>query len=339
MIQTIMLLQLLLCIAAALAGFISDTFFSDESGSPVAQITLGTPPQKYRAILGTGSSVPMFVVDFNQGVYAGYNYDGHKSSSLEETDASATLVYGSGTYTGNWSTDVASWDSNTFNLTFIDSDTDSSPIVGVNPTYNKSNILNQLEKQGVIDQKVFSMYYDDLLNLTGSYVIGGIDRSKFTGDLVPVGFEYIQVNNYTLSDSNSTNLANYTQEINLLFDTGGIFAMIPDDIEEKIYRKYGDGRTVDCSVIKQAKPVITAVVSGVYTLTLHLEDYIGSCDSSTQLTQVTSFSPNTPQDVTGPSFFKNAYVVWDYENKQVLLANRNPNPGSPDLHLLDTQKS
>lgn len=333
-----MFFQLLFFIAVALAGFINDTFLSDGSGSPVAQFTLGTPPQKYRATLGTGSSVPMFVVDFNQDVFAGYNYDGHKSSSLEETDDTATVVYGSGTYTGNWSSDVATWGSNTFNITFIDSDTDNAPIVGVSPIYNESNIMNQLEKLGVIDQKVFSIYYDNLLELTGSYVIGGIDRSKFIGDLVPVGFDYIQVNNYTLSDSNSTNFVKYTQDINLLFDTGGVFAMIPDNIAENIYRKYGDGRTVDCSVIKRAKPVITAVIGGVYPLTIRLEDYIGSCDSSTQLTQITSFSPDTPQDVTGPSFFKNAYVVWDYENKQVLLAKRNPNPGSPDLHLLDTQK-
>lgn len=323
-------------ITTAFAGFITDKFVSDESGAPVAELTLGTPPQKYRALLDTGSSVPMFVVDFNDDVYAGYNFDSHNSSTFEGTDHYGEVIYGAGYYTGNWSYDVGSWDDKPFNITFIDSETPNSPILGIDPRINDTNILIQLQKQGVIDQKVFSIYYDDLLELTGSYVVGGIDHSKFVGELVPVGIDYLKVNNFSLSDSDDGKVANYTEDVGLFFDTGGIYAMLPDNIEEEIYLKYGDGRTVDCKAIKSAKPVVTATVGGAFTLSLHIEDYIGNCDSYTELKYVTSFSYNSPQEDAGPSLFKNAYIVWDYEKNRVLLADRNPNPGSPDIRLLDT---
>lgn len=59
---------------------------------------------------------------------------------------------------------------------------DSNETPGPNGKY--PSVMDNLVTEGIISRKAYSLYLNDLQSDRGSVIFGGIDTTKYTGDLV-----------------------------------------------------------------------------------------------------------------------------------------------------------
>lgn len=60
---------------------------------------------------------------------------------------------------------------------------------GTAPNGTYPSVMDNLVDQGIIERKAYSLYLNDLAANRGSVIFGGIDTTKYTGDLVALPFQ------------------------------------------------------------------------------------------------------------------------------------------------------
>jgi len=61
---------------------------------------------------------------------------------------------------------------------------DTNEAANPSPSGVYASVLDNMVSQGVIERKAYSLYLNDLQVNKGSIIFGGIDSTKYTGDLV-----------------------------------------------------------------------------------------------------------------------------------------------------------
>jgi hypothetical protein len=171
-------------------------------------ITIGTRPREFAVLLDTGSSDLWVISAVDTWDCAGPIgcdfgvYDQNESSTYALLASNGfSIAYGDDTQiSGDFITDdvgfgrevvVKNQQMGLANLTY-------GSIVGVmgvgldvneaNATFNGgpvySTIIDELQSQGFINAKAYSLWLDDLESNTGSILFGGVDRSKYLGELI-----------------------------------------------------------------------------------------------------------------------------------------------------------
>lgn len=186
--------------------------------NPSAIVSVGTPPQIQTVILDTGSSDLYFDArsasacteprtDSNS--CRGGTFDSSSSSTYKTTITGGfNTSFGDGsTATGDFGTDVVQiGDVSLQNVQFgVARDVDSTTgfaigLMGLGYSFNEAseniypNMPEVLVDAGAINSRLYSVFLNDVGDATGTILFGGVDTSKYTGDLttldlIPQGIE------------------------------------------------------------------------------------------------------------------------------------------------------
>lgn len=198
-------------------------------------ITAGTPPQQFNVIFDTGSSnlwLPSKKCT-NCGLHPKYN--SAASSTYVANGTSFYIRYGSGPVSGFLSQDSVGWGGLNVQQQLFAEITD---VTGLGLAYSVGKfdgilgmawqsisidgiptVFEELLAQGLVNQGVFSFYLSKQDGVDGELLLGGINRSKYTGDLT-----YIPLTEETYweiaLDSMTFNGSSVTSAKSAVLDTG-----------------------------------------------------------------------------------------------------------------------
>lgn len=344
--------------SAQAVPFITLPFKTRPGNSPLATIELGTPGQSIPVTLDTGSWAsfyPANVIGYPVNTWTGSSYvpesaifNSAASSTFEETKFVPDGYWnapGPNDYK-NFSNDYTTWGGVRFNYTFVAQTTKQDPVVGLDIRGAGSKkygaIMLKMQEAGKIDHLVISMAYDNSNSFSpnspdywGNITFGAIDYSKFVGKLyeVPLNEGRVTIDNVTYSELNPSQ-AEYKNDEALslpkgtttMFDTGGINMVLPLATYNDIVKRISSNGKIDMNYIKEHQPVISYNVGENYSFKVKLTEHDG-------LTGIIGIDSTVAAQ--GPALFKQSFSVWDFDNKRMLFAKPNPNPGAPDIRAID----
>lgn len=321
----------------------NNTFYEVEIG-------FGTPVQKVRLLVDTGSSdtwVHSSEVYSNDTAVAEYGvFNPNVSSTLKDIKMNFMAQYNDGSLDlGFYVTDTLTiGDSNKtateFQFAVVNNSSDKIGILGLGPRENEnttklySNLPVYLKDKHIIDKARFSLVLDDASGQTGSIIFGSTDDNKYIDHsnkegqlvshdlgLVNSKFTYyaVEITGLYRGDKKITFSNTYSH-----FDTGYPTIQMPSQIYDYV------GKLLNVTFVKD------------------LDRYVFSCTRELKLTfgfgkqNITIPARNLATDVVllngtqkcllgitrnsksqfvfGDIFFKNIYTVFDLHDKKVLFA-------------------
>ena len=352
---------------------------TNEEVQPSAQlfyylnITVGTPPQALAVQIDTGSS-DLWVLapdaDACQEIIGvdGCNwgtFDANKSSTFKEIQAGTfDISYADGTeVTGDYVSDVVGFGGNvtvkhqimglanetsgdTYGLMGVGFDANEANASYGGPTY--PNIIDELKTQGYINFKAYSLWLDDLEAGTGSILFGGVDRSKYLGDLISLPIQpdvvtdnltsfTVSLTGVSFTDSSATfPLHADGMALPALLDSGTSLTYLPDDLAQSILNGVGvafdngtETNLAPCSLNQSdahltfgfggpGGPLINVSLSEFVSDPYMLDDGSLYTVNGELICQfgIMAGGDNT-STILGDTFLRSAYVVYDLDNFQV----------------------
>lgn len=314
-----------------------------ENAQYYGSISIGNPPQSFEVIFDTGSSnlwVPSASCT-DCGSHA--KYDSNMSSSYVANGTIFKIMYGSGPVSGFLSGDVVHMGGMDVKSQFAQI-TDASGL-GLAYSIGKFDgilgmawgkisvddippIFQDMVQQGLLDQPVFSFYLESATGGGGELMLGGIDSTKYSGDLFyqPLSSEtYWMINFEGLQIGGST----VTTATKAILDTGTSLLAGPVDTVKAMMTKIGatpfwanpNEYTVNCADIPKL-PNIDVVIGGK-TFTLTGKDYVIDVENVECLVGITGISlppEMPPMWILGDVFLRKYYAVFDWGNQRVGLA-------------------
>ncbi|KAJ9605361.1 hypothetical protein H2200_010018 [Cladophialophora chaetospira] len=345
----------------------------------LVNITVGTPAQKLSVTLDTGSSdlwIPASSAPLckkNQCDFG--SFDPSKSSTYQVVEQDGFNI----TYAAPGDTDAGDWGSDTITIdgsSPIDSQQigvasalfDQHGVMGVGFDTNEANndgpggvyqsVMDNLVSSKIIERKAFSLYLNDRDANSGSIILGGIDTTKYTGDLVALPLQpsdsgavmeyYVSLTGVSFTDAagKTTQISpdGYSQAT--LLDSGTTNTLLTNDVFTPL--ALGFGTTLDpqgsgnyilpCSVGNGNGTInysfggeggvtiqvpVAAIVGGQAYTSDEYDDPAGGC----------ALSMGTPMEsggfsILGDSFLRSAYAVFDLENQVAALAQADENQAS-----------
>lgn len=314
---------------------------------------VGNPPQSQELIVDTGSAEIWVYGSDLQDQFS--SFDPSKSSSAEYIDHDLILSYGDGSnFTGYHYSDDFSFSG----VTVVDQEfgyinsTDAkngTAIWGLAPFLTKSHpkypaFNSNLKSQGFVKKEAFSMSLNDIQGQDGSIVFGALDKSKYVGDL--------WAQNITLPDRFSLNLTSLTTvngtEVPLsapqyaILDSGTTSLVFPDDTlaqlvsgldvtplpflnlyfwnsvptSGEVELAFGDAK------IKIAVTSLYNEVQNIFGIPL----FLGLPSSFFNLGDLT---------ILGDPFLRSAYVVYDYDDWEIAIAQASDGSGEEDIVIFE----
>jgi Eukaryotic aspartyl protease len=332
-------------------------------------VTIGTPPQPFSLQLDTGSSdiwIPSsesnVCIQSSKACQLGA-FDSSASSTFVDVGPNAFQIeYVDGSNTqGDYIADVLSMgDSVTLqNLTMGLASTASEDfgimgvgypagesIVDLDPTAVYPNIIDEMVNQGVINSRAYSLYLNDLTADSGNILFGGVDKNKYSGDLIALPVQddaksgdltsfTVAFTGLTVVDSSGrSQLTRDNIAVPAILDSGATKILFPDDLANAILEGVGVttdetfGNVVPCSVgNEEATFVFEFGGKGGAAINVSLSQFVTPFVSSTPTfddgSEACSFgitaAGNRPV-IFGDTFLRSAYVVYDIDNNEIALA-------------------
>ncbi|KAA8572440.1 hypothetical protein EYC84_003060 [Monilinia fructicola] len=325
--------------------------------------TLGTPAQKLRLHIDTGSSdlwvnTPSSTLCSSRGspCKAAGTYSANSSSTYAfvSSDFNISYVDGSGA-SGDYVTDTFTIGGTTLDkLQFGIGYTSSSAegILGIGYKINERKMVTD----GLINSNAYSLWLNDLDASTGSILFGGVDTAHYHGQLetLPIQKEsgYFAEFLITLTEIKlgDTVIAK-NQALAVLLDSGSSLTYLPDAMAEAIYQMVdaqydsSEGAAyVPCSLASNTSALNFTFTSPTIQVTM---DELVIPVTSTDGRQLT-FTDGTAAclfgiapagdstSVLGDTFIRSAYIVYDLANNQISLAQTNFNTTSTNVVEITT---
>lgn len=319
-----------------ISNFLNAQYFSE--------ITIGTPPQKFKVVLDTGSS-NLWVPSVQCGSIACYlhnKYDSSASTTYKPNDTSFEIHYGSGSLSGFVSRDDVTIGDITIKKQLFAEATSEPGLAfafgrfdGIMGLAYDSISVNKIPppfynmiSQGKLDNPIFAFYLGGTKNQS-EVTFGGIDESHYKGDLIWLP---VRRRAYWETSLDSITLGHEKAELvntGAILDTGTSLIVVPSTIAELINESIGAKKgwngqyTVECSA-RDSLPDLTFTLAG-YNFKISPFDYIlevqGSCMSA--LMGMDFPEPVGPLVILGDAFLRSYYSVYDLGNSTVALAHSN----------------
>ncbi|KAF2182738.1 acid protease [Zopfia rhizophila CBS 207.26] len=327
-----------------------------------ANASLGTPEQKLRLHIDTGSSdlwanakgSQLCSSRGNQCSESG-TYDANSSSTYEfvNNDFNISYVDGSGA-SGDYAKDTFNFGAQKIEgLQFGIGYTSSSPegILGIGYTINEvqvnraggkpyPNLPQLLADNNVINTNAYSLWLNDLDASTGSILFGGVDTEKYTGSLrklpiIPeqggIYAEFIIALTGMGMNGQQGSLFN-NQTVPVLLDSGSSLMYLPDDMVRDLYTRFDaqydsqqGAAFVDCDLVNDQTTLEFTFSEPTISVPMN-ELVIVAGYQRGQPVCILGIGPAGDSTcVLGDTFLRSAYVVYDLENNQIALAQTNFN--------------
>ncbi|KAL1968814.1 hypothetical protein VTN77DRAFT_1175 [Rasamsonia byssochlamydoides] len=268
------------------------------------------------------------------------------SATLKMTSTPFDVGYGTGTVEGVLASDTVSFAGFNLQLTFglasnASNDFLNYPMDGIfglgrlnSSTTGVPTVMDVMAASKSLKSNIIgiSLQRDSDGTKDGEITFGGVDTSKFTGDIV-----------YTNTLSNNERWEIPVQDASVdgkacnltgksaIIDTGTSFILIPPADASAIHAlipgssPVGENFLLPCNSTAEVQFIFSGVTYGVSP-----KDYVGSpTDSSgtTCLSNIVGLQTFGPDDwLLGDVFLKNVYTVFDYDNNRIGFAGR---PDSP----------
>ncbi|KAL8734274.1 MAG: hypothetical protein Q9181_003265 [Wetmoreana brouardii] len=251
-----------------------------------ASLSLGTPPQKLRLSIDTGSSdswsnAPSspFCQRKERCSKSG-TYNANASSTYHYIDSKFNITYGHGSYgRGDHASDILQFGGRTLTgMEFgIGYNSDSGGgVLGLGYAINEahprdpnfkpySNLPQLMVDQGLIRSNAYSLWLDDRASSTGSLLFGGVDTAKYHGTLQTFPVQQIHghyaeflisLTGLNLSESGfPTHSFDHALPLVVLLDSGATLTYLPDILVRDLFSALGikydrskEAATVDCKL-------------------------------------------------------------------------------------------
>jgi len=300
--------------------------------------SVGTPPQNFNVIFDTGSA-NLWVPNHKVGLVGllKHKYDASKSSTYVKNDTEFKIMYGSGPVSGVWSEDTVTMGGlPAKNQAFAQVENagglglaygigkfdgilglgwDSISVDGVKTPFHN------LVDSGALAAPVFAFYLGD--NQPGALMLGGVDKSHYTGEFTYVPLVSEDYWSIKLDDM-KVGTESMSSTTKAIVDSGTSLLAGPVDDVTKIAAKVGAKKitnaefSIDCNA---AAPDLTFTIAGK-DYTFAKKDYIIQ-SGSTCLFAVTGINvpaPRGPLWILGDVFMRKYYTVFDWGNKRLGFA-------------------
>jgi hypothetical protein len=311
-------------------------------------VTLGTPGQKVTVNLDTGSAElwvnPVCEKAQQPAFCAAFGHFG-ESSTFVDLNTTGGVVYGTGYAYWNYGYDhvvvgSASIRNQVFGVAY-DSSFTGVGIMGAGPDLNGWDapyplVIDSMVKQGLIKSRALSLDIRTINSDRGAVIFGGLDTAKYSGRLQklpiipaassPDGLTRYWVNLDGISlvqeDGSVDSAFSGSTPQPVLLDSGYTVSALPGSIFNKIVAAFPTAKSnggayvdVDCSVADIKGSVDFKF--GDKTIKVPYADFIWHNEERCVL----GVFQDDEFPVLGDTFLRAAYVVYDWDNRNVWIAN------------------
>ncbi|KAK8008835.1 aspartic-type endopeptidase [Apiospora marii] len=240
-----------------------------------AEVTIGTPPQPITLVLDTGSSDTWVVDKSTDGCEGGDLCLTPSSSTVKMLDNTQfEITYGDqSNVSGTWMKDnLAIGGAATKNLQMGIATTVNKVYTGILglglraaeiPPGNYPNIMDVFYDQGLIGTKAFSLYLNAVEAPSGTVLFGGIDKAKFTGELLAVplvpnsatqssSFYFVTLDTFSMTFGNGTSSEPFSGAPRaVLLDSGATLTYLANSTVQRLYKALNNTVFEDGSQVTQ----------------------------------------------------------------------------------------
>lgn len=331
-----------------------------------ANIGVGTPPQNFQVTVDTGSSD--FWIAASKEIATPY-FNSTQSSTFHSNDTKFEIHYVKGSNTGTWATDKVTFGSvsvddlpfgtvskgidlgGTIGIMGIGAMQNEAPVLlKTGPSY--PNFPRKLKDQGHINKVAYSLYLNSLNSSSGTLLMGGVDKSRFSGKLykVPVvsdrsldvNLSGLKVNGEDLSSWDTTGIT---------LDSGTSFTYLPVDAFSEIGDRidgadflgglyFIDSTNIDWNQILEFDFSGAVIKVPLKSLCIKSSEVIKPGSSlDPRYDYVLGILSNTNSrgiSLIGDSFLRSAYVVYDLEAWEIAIAQAQYDADYSDIQAITT---
>merc|ERR1712139_579524 len=186
--------------------------------------------------------------------------------------------------------------------------------------------FEQMVSQKLVSESVFAFYLPDDASAKGELVLGGIDKSHYTGELVSVPLTNETYWEVSLDGMKFGDSAIVTSSMKAIIDSGTSLLAGPKDAVSKLATAAGASSLmgkeyiVDCGKVSSLPDLDITLGGKPFKLTAN--DYIINMQSQCLFAfmGIDIPAPNGPLWIMGDVFMRKYYSVFDYGNKQMQFA-------------------
>ena len=306
----------------------------------VASIGIGTPPQTMSVLIDTGSN--LFWVRSSKckstecmtGNRA--KYDASKSTTFRAVGTNESITYGDQT--------AVKCNTNLEALTIGNKVVNNQPIceafdiytpvesvdgiIGIAPPGARNTSATFFPSLMLTSPSlaVISFWYntkDDSNPNSGEITIGGVDTTRFVGELdyLPISSvrSYWSVSFDGVTDSDGNNLSTLSGSI--IVDTGTSVVLLPYSLVNSLYKRMNasDDGVLDCATADSLPPIVFYLGKTGVPLTLSGKDLYFTLPCSTGTCCHSIFYAGGDGDISilGALFLRNFYTVYDYDKARI----------------------
>jgi len=352
--KTVSLMDIAKGLEKQVTGYTEEATLGDSGSVPISDFAnsqfygpIKIGGQEFQVIFDTGSAnlwVPGKNCSFFK-CWLHHKYDETKSKDFVPDGRQFKVQYGSGPVEGIFNTDtvtvggidvkgqtfaeISTVSFGPLNIAFAVGKFDGLLGLGFKSIsqYHIPTPFEQMIDQKLISQPVFAFYLTSDASAVGELVLGGIDKSHYTGDLVSVPLtneSYWEVSMDAMKFGDAVIVSSATKAI---IDSGTSLLAGPKDQVAALAKAAGAtslaGKEwlVDCSKVSSL-PNLDITLGGK-SFTLAPADYIIQASSSQCLFAFMGIdipAPMGPLWIMGDVFMRKYYCIFDYGNKQMQIA-------------------